>query len=346
MAPDSTDPRGVEALYSIATWADAQGLDEHAQELHQRVLTRDADHEGARRAMRHVRLRGRWLPVTDALALCRQSIEDGDVVDDIQTCLGDLLAAAESADQRQRVRQLQAFAAVCTSQFESAAQLFDDLAETAPDDQCPALEAAAELLAAHPDGIYLITPEHLVGAALLGDGEAALPPGPSSLADPTVLRIALRDKAGDAIYMGVRVMKQAQKIRATDPQWAEQLCVQAVDYFEWADAVTLGIARSYRIEMARLQIDMIRSRIEADAVQFDAELTAIGQHDLTVENYLVRLERMANCLRIVQNDLDTILDLAGLYPEEFAVAICWAQADKQRIGRMQATLAQELDEAR
>jgi len=323
-APDSATPRGGEAPFSVAA---------------------SAGREGARLAMPKVQLRGRWMPLANALALCRQSVADGDVDDDVLTCLDELLSATASADQKQQVRSVQAYAAVCARQFQLAALLLDDLAETAPDDQCPALEAAAEILAEHPDGIYLVTPEHLVGTALLGDVEAILPPGPSSLADPTVLRIALRDKAGEALDMGVRIMKQAQQVRPADPEKAERLCSEAVSYFGWADAVTDGIARSYRIETARLQIAMIRSRIEADAVRFDAELTAIGQHDLAVGEYLARLERMAECLRMVQHDLDTILDLAGSYRQEFAVAIRWAQTDKQRIGRMQITLAQELDAA-
>jgi len=344
--PDEAELRTLDALFSMAIWAEEQGLDEHVEQLHERILKRDANHKGVRRARHEVRFGERWVPAAEAMAICAAGVDEGEVDDRIEACLAELLALADSPAQQSRVRRLQAFAAMCRRQFDVAAARLIELAATAPADQRPRLEAAAELLAEHPDGLYLITEEHLVGAALLGDTEAALPPGLCSLADPTVLRIALRDKAGEAIFSGVRMLTEARQVRATDAKKAEKLSTDALGNFQWADAVSDGIARSYRIEAAQLRIGIIRERIEAGAVQFDAELTAIGRHDLTVDAYVTHLERMTECLRTVQADLDTILDLAAGHPAELAAAIRWAKADRRRIVRMQKTLAHELDEVR
>ncbi len=286
---------------------------------------------------------GEPLTGEEAKAYCAEQIAAGVSDDRIEAYLQELLAAATDDHERFELQRLTALAALCDGRFAEAREHLETLLPAARSFERPEIEALLALLAAHPDGQYVVTAEHLAAAALLGETEP-VPPGPASLADPTVRRFALRDLAAVAVDDGLTLMARAAETAGDRPERAETLYAWAAQRFTWADGLVDGLGAGYRCEAVAARIELIRDRIEQAAHRFDEHLKVIGRMDLPVEVYRDHLDQMRTCLWGVDRDLRTILSLTAVDPAHFDGQIRWAHADLQRIGRMQTTLTRELHE--
>lgn len=57
----------AEAYYELALWARERGLTSRAQELFRKVIALEPDHEGARKALGHEKVEGRWMEPDEAM---------------------------------------------------------------------------------------------------------------------------------------------------------------------------------------------------------------------------------------------------------------------------------------
>ncbi|NLF29480.1 MAG: hypothetical protein GX591_01180 [Planctomycetes bacterium] len=279
-----------------------------------------------------------------AKAWCIEQIAAGVTNPQVEAHLAELLATATAAEEVFELQRLAALAALCGGRFAEAHDRLAALLQTTEAAGRPEIEALLALLGDYPDGQYVVTAEHLAAGALLGEAEP-VPPGTASLADPTVLRFALRDLAAGAVDKGLALMARAGETKPDLPDRAETLYALAAQRFGWADGLVEGLGAGYRREAVAARISLIHDRIEQAARQFDTELKAIGRIDLPVDIYRGHLQSMQICLLGVDRDLQTILGLAAVDPDHFDPQIRCAHEDLQRIGRMRTTLEQELHEA-
>ena len=203
-----------------------------------------------------------------------------------------------------------------------------------------------DILAGNVDGMYVLTEPYPPLCRLFDSEMISIPAGPASLADPLVLEAALRDRAKSVVSAGVKLMEKARHLEADDREQAQAIYLQAMHEFDLADALLGDVARSYKIETTRRQIAMLRQGTDELASSFDAELADLGKHDVSQEAYSEKVRSMAEHLRSIQHDLDAILTLAQVYPQEMSLVIQWAHSDRLRIAAMQQTLLGELDDAK
>ena len=335
----------ADATFTAATWASQHGLEARGKELLASVVEIDADHAGARRALRHVRIGGQWHPFEKALKIVSARIAGGQVDESVDACLNDLLSLARETEDRQTIRQLQAYALLRHGLFVRAGKAFAKLAESDSGDRAVRLGAIAEILAEHPDGLYVLTEDYPPEARLLGRQGDVIAHGPAALSEPSVLEAALREKARGFITAGAKKLAQARAVEPTEPEQALRTYMSALAEFGRADALVAGIARSYRIQITRRRIALIRKGAESLATRFDAELTSLGRRNISRRAYEEKVARMMRHLKSIGEELARILALAQPYPKELILEIKWAELDKQKIVGMQATLRQELDES-
>ena len=98
-----------------------------------------------------------------------------------------------------------------------------------------------KILAAHPNGVYVLVEPHPPTAMVFGD--TPIEAGPASLAKPLVLKAALRARAKVAIKKGQALMDEARKLGHTDPEAAKSRYTRAETHFDTADAIIPNFAR-------------------------------------------------------------------------------------------------------
>jgi len=334
-----------QAVFDTAAWAQANGLAERANELYELVLKLDADHPGARRALGFVRLDDRWLLWDPALELARSKLEAGQTDALLRRVLPALREVAPAEADRRVVGELTGLAQIRDSQFEAARRTFAALAEDRQDAAAIRFAALAEILAANPDGMYVLDAPYPPAARLLGETGTQIPAGPASLARPRVLEAALHDRAKEQVRIGRELLATATKCERTEPDAARALYYQANEAFDRAEALRPKIARSYRVEICRRRIAGLRGRAREEAGRFDEELEALGEKDLSITAYRNRLLRMKGRLERLRDDLEAMLQIARPYPRDLVLEIGWAQADLQRVEQLRLALVEELDDA-
>jgi len=340
----AVDDQDADALLELAVWARQAGLTERADELLGRILELDGDHAGARRALRQVRMDGVWTAFEDALECLAARIELGETQDGDFELLDALEALAEGAPQHYRIGELLVRVDLLNNDFAGARERVEGLLaaefqEPAP----PRLAAIADILAANPDGMYVLTEPFPAEATLLGERGDILAAGPASLSDARALAAALRDEARRHIQRGAGELAAGRRTAASDGDAALQAYQSALREFDVADGIVADIARSYKVEIARRRIDLIRASAEPRAASFDAEIAALGRHKLSRKAYRAKIARMLCHLEAVEADLQRILQIAAPYDRQLALQIEWADAAKRDIRAMGQTLRVELD---
>ena len=260
-----------------------------------------------------------------------------------------MAAIAASGSHELEVGELQATLRLRRGQFAQAREAFAALAKQARDPAAAArLGAIADVLNDNDDGLYVLSEPYPPAAALLGQAQRllALPAGPASLAEPMVMEAALHNKAKQFLQAGSKFMDDARLAEPADGEQAKRLYTQAEREFDRADALVADVSRSYKVEIVRRRIALIRAGTDAQAAKFDAEMASLGKEEMAPPAYANKVARMSRYLSGIRSDLDAILKLAGPYSRDLVLEIKWAELDKQRIGAMLETLRQELAEAR
>ncbi len=339
----NTPPDEPEGLFAAANWANENGLSDKAEELFQRTLQFDPSHAGAHRGLGEVRIDGVWRPFHEAMELARSKLEAGLHKALLQEILPELETASPEGEKHLDLQELKGQTQLRAGLFEAARETFETLSESAEEPQSLRYAAIADILTENPDGMYVLAEPQPPLASLLDQAADCYPAGPASLADPVVLQAALRDRAKEDIEAGRRQMAEAATLEPTDPGAANGKYDLALEAFDRAEALVEDLCRSYRVEIARRKVTVLRKDIQDDSADFDREMNKLGRQDITPKAYQEQLERMIESLDNVRRALRRILEITSPYPRELMLEIEWAQLDLQRVREMHETLTAELD---
>jgi len=337
---DKDDP---DSLIAVGNWARDNGLDRQAEEIFQSILALDPEHTGAHRGLRHVRIDNEWWTFAQAVELARSKLEAGRYRQLLDEVVDEMEQAASGEKDLLIVRDLKGDAQLRAGRFAEARKTFEALAEAAGAPASVRYAAVAEILAANPDGMYVLREPQPPTAGLMGWTAPLLPAGPASLTQPAVLQAALRDRAKKDIDVGKKLMAEAGKVEATDADAAKARYRQASKAFDRAEALIPRMARSYKVEIARRKISALRGHITGDSANFDREMGKLGQADMGQQAYRNKIVRMIHSLDNVRAGLQDVLETAKPYTRELVLEVKWAELDLKRIGEMRKTLMAELD---
>ncbi|KPK86805.1 MAG: hypothetical protein AMJ81_00240 [Phycisphaerae bacterium SM23_33] len=340
---DRSDPK---ALFQVAEWARDNDLPHQADELLRQVLALQGDHVRSRKLLGYLKAEGKWLKVPAALQLARSKLAAGQYKALLDELLPAIEEVADDARMRLEVKEIEAHCRLQTRQFDLAQKCFESLTEKAAPAESAGYSAIAEILAAHPDGMYVVTESYPPLAMLLGDPVDAVKPGPASLAQPKVLAAALRDRAKQAIALGQQLMAEARKFERTEPEAAKSRYEQAKKHFDTADLLVPRIARSFRVEIARRRIAMIRTGMNVQAEVFDRLMGELGKKNLTPAAYKEQNARMLRALNHVHSDLNAILELAEPFERELVLEITDANGRLGTVNALREILTKELNALR
>lgn len=331
-------------LYALAVWAREKGLAEKSAELCSKVLELDPNHEQAHRQLGHVRVDTGWVDFAKGLELARSRLAAGSAETLLKGLLPELIEAAEGPDVR-TVRDLLGRAYLRLGRYEDARKTFAALAKDTRSTDAFLYAVLAELLGEHEDGMYVLQETYPPTAKLLGsEAPASLPPGPAPLSHPLAVKAALRDRARELIQEGRKVLDAATELEASDPDLARSRYAAAGRVFDKADVLTDGIARSYRIEMARRQIASLRRDVKVEAEKFDDEANQLGERKLSASDYRTKVRRLIYLADKVRTDLKEIMKIAKPYSRELILEVKFAERDLAIMDKMRQNLTEELDE--
>ncbi len=336
----------ADALFAVGQWASVQGLTEQAEAIYRNALTIKPDHAGARKAMRQVRIAGRWQPFDAAMAVMATKINMTKLDSTVETTLAELLGMARTGKEMLAISELSARSLVRRQRFAEAAEAFKELAKASQAAQSSRAQALADILTDHPDGLYILKTAYPPAAVLLGRSKGVVPAGPASLADPRVLQAALADKARAYVDAGRKLLAKAYATEVTSPEAARTTYLLSLREFDRADVLVPNIARSCKIEITRRRVALIRKEAERLASRFDGELADLGKEDMTPQAYSLKITRMMRYLKAIVIEMDSALKLAQPYPKDLILEIRWAELHKEKILDMQDALRQELSDSR
>jgi len=339
---EQIDPGDADALYEVARWAEGEGIRKRPQELYEQVIKLEPEHPGARRALGFMLIDRKWRRFPEAFELAHSKLEAGQDKLLLDGLLSELEEIAPSLAKRVEARELLGLTQLRAKRFAAAGKTFADLAGRASSPSRLRYAAIADLLAESQYGMYVLTEQFPPGADLLAGNERTVPAGPASLADPLVLQAALRDRAKREIETGRKLLTEAKPLELTNADAADVKYQRALLAFDRADAVVAGIAKSYRIEIARRRIAMIRRDADEGAKKFDTAVEKLGKQDVDPRDYRTMLLRLVNHLDGVRNEMKEILTIAEPYPYELVMEISWAKSDLSRLDEARNVLMAEL----
>lgn len=337
------------AVYDLAQWAGGNTLARQAADLYALILKLDANHAGTHKALGHIRIGKSWLGFDAAFQQARGKLEAGSYSILLEDILPALRAAATTRQQALEIMALLGDTQLRSRLFGPAEATFGDLSESARKAEPPATDLAtrsamiAEILHANADGMFVLREAYPPTAPLLGGTVAHVMAGPASLANPLVLEAALRDEAKKEIEVGKKLLDEAQKLSATDPDAAGMKYALADQHFRKADAMVPNIARGHRVDITRRKIAAIRKDADADARDFDDQMAKLGVKDMAPLAYNTMILRMIHHLDRTREDLKSIMKLAQAYPKELVLELKWAELDLTKIENMRKILVTELD---
>jgi len=157
-----------------------------------------------------------------------------------------------------------------------------------------------------------------------------------------VVQLAMRDRAKKEIESGRKLMDAALQTETSDPDATKLNYTKAAQFFDKADALVDGIARSYRVEIARRRIAVIRRDADAEAERFDKAMAKLGRQNMTAQEYQTLVLNLTHLLDSVRDNLQLILTAAKPYPRDLVLELKWAELDLKKIEGMRKVL---LDEA-
>ncbi len=336
------DPNDPNDLAELARWAQDHQLDREALALHERVVDLAPDNPQARKALGQIRIDDRWVAFDKAVELARGKLEVGQHRQLLSRILPELEQLADTPQQVRVVREVLAEAQLRSGRFAEAARSYQHLAETTHPPLSSRHAAIAKVLKANPDGMYIVAEPYPPGAGLLSGSQPLVKPGPASLAEPLVVRAALRQSAKKQIDLGRELIEAAGRIESTDPEEASATYARAEEIFDRADALVPRISHSYRVEIARRRISTLRKDVQLDAERFDRAMEQLGKEAVSPRAYRTMVQRLDHHLSGIRRGLDQILALARPYPRELVMEIKWAEADVKRIEAMRKILDDEI----
>ena len=331
-------------LFLVAEWAIKAGLQGEGDKIIADVLKLNPNHAAAREELGHLKIDGKWYPFDKAAELARSRME----AEQLDSLLSSILPGLEKLAARRGkelvVGELTGHTLLRAKKFGEAERTFADMAETAKGNDAIRYSAIATILKENPDGIYVLGEPHPPASHLLGQ-ERVLEAGPASLSNPLVLQAALRDQAKKEILAGQELMAAAKQAEPSQPVLAHAKYRQALRVFERADALVANIARSYRVEIVRRRIGIIRKSYYEDVRKYNLAYESLGTEEIPARTYRRKIGEMIRRVDNVCGPLKEILVLAKPYPEELVLEVRWAEGDLKSMEDIRQVLAEALNES-
>jgi hypothetical protein len=337
-----TDPQ---AMFSLMQWASTNGLEKQAQDLAGKILAINPDHAGARKMLGQIKLDNQWLTFPKAMDLAKGRLDAQQYETLIKDVLPSLEGIAVSKDKQFALRDLQVNTLLRARKFTLAVKAMNSAIEVAEPPAAIRLAALVEIVKDNIDGMYVLTEDYPPTASVLSTSasQPTVKAGPASLADPLVVQAALRERAKKELESGRKLMEAAQRAEPGDAEVAKAKYLQASQAFDRADAMVDGIARSYRIEIARRRIVAIRRDTDADAERFDKAMGKLGKANLTPQEYQNMILNLIRLLDNVRENLNLVLAAGKAYPKELVLELKWAELDLKKLDGMRKILLDELN---
>lgn len=333
----------IPALLAGAKWAHNKGLIDDARRLYQRVINVDPANAVAREALGHVRVLGSWMDFADAVDFASRRLQYGlhrSVIEDI---LPILESKAKGPQQTEAVMEIRARAMLQDEQFQEAAREFGELAIRTQDAHAFRYESAAKILRDNPDGMYILNNSYPPEYVLLDISDGLIGPGPVSLAEPVALEAALHEIASREIDTARRLIREARNLESIDARSARGLTAEAIEALDRADAIVPSIARSYRVELTRRRITAIRNRIDAQAQEFDNQVSTLGSLDMSPYTFRDKIRSLIQMLDSIRDNLNEVVRIANPYQRDLVLELSWAKGDLGRVSEMRQELTDALD---
>jgi tetratricopeptide (TPR) repeat protein len=336
---DESEP---DELFELSQWCAKHDLSAQRDQLLHKVLALDPEHEAAREALGYVRVGAMWTTVASAMRSAEALFKLRRYARTDRLCDRVLKVASDKPDL---VAALNLKAAVCLKLGRNgdALRAYRRAAQEAEDQRLKLIiEAKRDILAAHPDGLFLVTPQ----LPTTRPHEPPKPLGLQPLADERVMQIALRESAKQVVASGRRLLTEARRKEPLQPAVAAGEYQKAEEHFQAADALAPGIAVSYRVETLRRRIHLIRrstqtayDRINADWAVIEAARKE-GQ-PLSRTERSSRYARILKNLNVCQRAEQKILRLASGFPDELAAQIEVTQENLTRLSSLREVIQAE-----
>jgi len=341
------DKKNPEALFAVAKWAEENSLNRHAQDIYKMIIRLDPDHAGARLKLGHVGIDSKWLKFDDAMEVCHSKLAAGRYETLLDEILPSIMEIATTTKKEIAVNDLIAHAQLRAGNLAEATKTFESLAGKVRQPTSIRYAAIVEILEENDDGMYIVTEPYPPTAFLLKKEEdkvSIVTEGPASLSRPKVLEIALRDKARKETDLGKKLLAEAIELEPTDASGAKTKYFLALNNFDRADAIVAGIAKSWKIQIARRRIASFRKVADASAEKFDKAMGKLGREALSPQGYKAKVTKLSQHLARVRDQLKKILEVAKPYPHELLLEIKWAELDLKKIEEMRKILLAEMSE--
>ena len=331
------------AMIDLAQWACKNGLPRQAEDVYTRVLKLDGDNAAARAGLGYIKVEGNWRTFEQAMEIARNKLDAGQHQQVSSELLGALEPLAASKEKQLALREIRALAELRGGKFAAAIKLYEELGEKLTGPPAIRCAAMADILKENPDGMFVLQEPYPPASELLDNEGPSLKAGPASLTEPLALAAALRDRAKKDIEAGRKLMDEAQKVEATDSDAAKSKYAQAAKSFDRSDALVPSIAKSYRIEIARRRITAMRKDTDAEAKEFDKEMSSLGKKGMPAAEYKNKVLRLIYLVDNLRQDLKEIVAIAKPFSRELVLEMKWAELDLKKIEEMRQVLTGELD---
>ena len=135
-------------------------------------------------------------------------------------------------------------------------------------------------------------------------------------------------------------------LRRTVRERAEAALRQADTEFTRAEALSEGVAKGHRLQLARRRMGLERHEAEWYAARFDTEMATLPDKRANRSAYRAALQRMVGLLNRVTANLEALLAIAAEHPDEMDLEIQWTRLDLERVRGYQKALRAEFDALR
>jgi len=329
--------------YELGLWCKANGLRDEARREFVAAVAADAEHANARAELGFTRRGSKWVKETQLLRSAQALHKLGNLA----MCIKILTPLSNSRDEENVKKPASLFLAeVYDGQREwaDAAALYQSVEKMdLSDEERTVVQARREVLAAHPDGMYVVSAET---AARMQPGEAA-PAGMRSLSDSKVMQAALIDKAQMHLDAGKTAYERARRVDVVSPEEALELYDKAEVIFDQANCLSPDIARSFKIEIARKRIasqgrkaEMVLAKF-ANAPQPRVSVYRSGKFTREGKKAWVKhLNRLEGYLKKAEREHQKMLGYAQPYPDELAETIAGIKTVDAQIKKLRGVLRQ------
>ena len=307
------------------------------------AIAADAEHVKARAELGFIRRGSKWVKETQLLRSAQALHKLGN----LDLCIKILTPLSNSRDEENVKKPASLFLAEVyenQGQWDGAVSLYQAVEKLELSDrERTVVQARREVLASHPDGMYVVSAE--TAARMPAAGAAST--GMQSLSDSKVMQAALVDRAQMHLDAGKTAYERARRVDVVSPEDALELYDRAEAFFDRANYLSPDIARSFKIEIARKRIAWHGRKAEMSLAKFmnapQPRVTVYRSGKFTREGkkaWLKHLGKLEGHLKRGEREHRKMLEYAQPYPDELAETIAGIKTVDGQIGTLRGVLRQ------